>query len=62
VCQHTPPCPAADASDEAAARLDVFYANQGWGRRCNGALTFEDGGELLPGGQIITPNRMAAAA
>jgi hypothetical protein len=29
---------------------------------CNGVLLFEDTGELLPDGRIITPHRTMAAA
>lgn len=50
VCGHVPPCPPADAVDHAAARTISFHPEQGWNQRCNGVISFDDGGELLPDG------------
>ncbi|MFF2331426.1 MULTISPECIES: DUF5999 family protein [unclassified Streptomyces] len=57
MCPHQPPCPVAESPAHEAARLVVHRPEQGWGLRCNGALCFEDTGELLPNGQIIAPHR-----
>lgn len=48
MCQHTPPCPSADAPDHQAACLVAFHPEQGWGLLCNGVVIFDDTGELLP--------------
>ncbi|MFH8491960.1 DUF5999 family protein [Streptomyces longisporoflavus] len=62
MCQHTPPCPAADQPDRDAAiplsRDDVA----GWTRLCNGVIRFDDTGELLPDNSIVAPYRPLAAA
>ena len=57
MCPHTPPCPSASAADAEAARTVVCYPEQGWSLLCNGIVTFEDTGELLPGGDTIAPHR-----
>lgn len=57
MCQHQPACPAAEASDHAAARVVVTHPEQGWSLLCNGVLLFEDTGELLPDGHSIAPRR-----
>jgi hypothetical protein len=30
---------------------------QGWSLLCNGVVLFDDGGELLPDGRAVTPDR-----
>jgi hypothetical protein len=30
---------------------------QGWSLLCNGVIVFDDGGELLPDGRAVTPDR-----
>ena len=60
MCQHQPPCPAADATDRDGARVIATFCEQGWSLLCNGVILFEDTGELLPGGEIIEPHRTAA--
>ncbi|MFD3959182.1 MULTISPECIES: DUF5999 family protein [Streptomyces] len=62
MCQHAPACPSADAPDHEAAVLVSAHPDQGWALRCNGVLTFDDTGELLPDGTIIAPHRPAAMA
>ncbi|KMS74213.1 hypothetical protein ACM01_14940 [Streptomyces viridochromogenes] len=56
-CTHTPPCPTADSPDRDAARITASHPEQGWSLLCNGAIVFEDTGELLPDGRVITPHR-----
>ncbi len=48
MCTHTPTCPTADASDCTAARVVAAHPEQGWSLLCNGVVSFEDGGALLP--------------
>jgi hypothetical protein len=57
MCPHTPPCPSASAPDHDAARTLISHPEQGWSLLCNGIVVFEDTGELLPGGDVIAPQR-----
>lgn len=57
MCPHSPPCPGAQAPDREAARTLVSHPEQGWSLLCNGVVTFEDTGELLPGGETVAPHR-----
>lgn len=34
---------------------------QGWSMLCNGVIVFDDGGELLPDGRAVAPDRPAPA-
>jgi Family of unknown function (DUF5999) len=61
MCQHQPACPLADAVDREAAHVVVSHPEQGWSLLCNGIVSFDDTGALLPDGQIIPPSRLAAA-
>jgi Family of unknown function (DUF5999) len=56
-CPHQPQCPPADAPDCEAAHVLVSHPEQGWSLLCNGVVLFEDTGDLLPDGRIITPHR-----
>ena len=56
-CQHVPRCPAADAADHDAARVVAAHPEQGWFLLCNGVVTFDDTGELLPDGRTVAPHR-----
>jgi hypothetical protein len=47
-CLHQPPCPPAGAPDQLAARIIADHPEQGWALRCNGVITFDDAGVLLP--------------
>jgi Family of unknown function (DUF5999) len=49
-CRHEPPCPPAGAPDRLAARIIADHPEQGWALRCNGVITFDDAGVLLPAG------------
>jgi hypothetical protein len=55
-CRHDPPCPPADAMDRGAARVIAAHQEQGWSLLCNGVITFDDTGELLPDGTPIQPH------
>lgn len=57
MCPHTPPCPDASAPDREAAHTIASHPEQGWSLLCNGVVTFEDTGELLPNGAVIAPHR-----
>jgi hypothetical protein len=57
VCPHQPPCPPAEAADREAAHLLASHPEQGWTLLCNGVVVFDDTGDLLPDGRIITPRR-----
>jgi hypothetical protein len=56
-CPHQPPCPPADAIDRDAARIVASVPEQGWCLRCNGVITFDDTGELLPDCRARAPQR-----
>jgi Family of unknown function (DUF5999) len=59
MCEHEPPCPrAADPDHEAAKVLDA-HPEQGWSLLCNGVVTFDDTGQLLPDGRAVAPRRPA---
>jgi hypothetical protein len=56
-CPHQPQCPPASAPDCEAAHVVASHPEQGWSLLCNGVVVFEDTGDLLPDGRIITPHR-----
>lgn len=49
-CDHTPPCPGADANDCCHAHIVADHFEQGWCRLCNGVIVFDDGTYLAPDG------------
>lgn len=57
LCQHSPRCPSADSPDREAAKVVAAHQEQGWNVLCNAVLLFDDTGELLPDGQVVTPHR-----
>ncbi|MGI5262363.1 DUF5999 family protein [Streptomyces angustmyceticus] len=59
MCPHTPPCPAADATDAGAAHPASVHAEQGWTLLCNGLVVFDDTGQLRPDRKAIAPRRAA---
>lgn len=61
-CQHTPPCPSIDAPDRDAAHVLVSHPEQGWSLLCNGVVSFDDSGDLLPDGHAIPPQRQSGSA
>lgn len=56
MCSHTPPCPPADGPDGEGAKIVARDSGMGSHRLCNGIVTFEDTGALLPDGRIIEPH------
>ncbi len=61
MCQHQPRCPEWPAPDHLAARIVADQPGQGWSLLCNGVILFDDGGELLPDGHAVTPDRRGSA-
>ncbi|WP_424214970.1 DUF5999 family protein [Streptomyces sp. BI20] len=59
MCDHQPPCPSVDSADRDAARAVASHPEQGWSLLCNGAVLFDDTGELLPDGRTVEPHRPA---
>ena len=59
MCTHQPSCPPPYAPDHAAARAIVNHFEQGWSLLCNGVVTFDDTGELLPNNHAVTPHQPA---
>ena len=57
MCPHLPACPAAESNDRDAARVISSHPEQGWSLLCNGVVSFDDTGELLPDGRVIAPRR-----
>lgn len=57
MCQHQPPCPDAVAPDHMAARVVVPHPEQGWSLLCNGVISFDDMGELIPDGRTVPSPR-----
>jgi len=55
MCSHQPPCPSSESLDHSAARIVAAHPEQGWSLLCNGAILFEDLGELLPDGRVVSP-------
>ena len=55
MCQHQPRCPQSPGPDHLAARIAAAHPEQGWSMLCNGVVTFDDGGELLPDGRAVAP-------
>jgi len=56
MCEHAPVCPSASDSDRDAARVIATHPEQGWSLLCNGVVTFDDSGELLPDGRAVAPH------
>lgn len=61
-CSHQPRCPDALAPDRMAAWPVARRPEQGWSLLCNGVVLFDDGGQLLPDGQAISPASTCTAA
>jgi Family of unknown function (DUF5999) len=59
MCEHVPPCPRAADPDHEAAKVLVAHPEQGWSLLCNGVVTFDDTGQLLPDGRAVAPRRPA---
>jgi hypothetical protein len=60
MCTHDPHCPPPAATDAVAAHVVAAHPEQGWSLLCNGVLLFDDGGRILPDGQIVQPRELVA--
>ncbi|MFD4546608.1 DUF5999 family protein [Streptomyces sp. NPDC058466] len=56
MCSHQSSCPSADSH---APHIVAAHPEQGWNLRCDGAIVFDDTGELLPDGSVVAPYRGA---
>lgn len=60
MCSHQPSCPSPDAR---ASHVVAAHPEQGWSLLCDGAIVFDDTGELRPDGSVVGPvERLAMAA
>ena len=59
-CSHEPACPPAEAADRDAAHVVAAHPEQGWTLLCDGAIVFDDSGELTADGRIVAPHRVPA--
>jgi hypothetical protein len=57
MCRPDPACAPASQPDHASAHTVAAHPEQGWSLLCNGVVLFDDGGELLPDGQSLPPQR-----
>lgn len=57
MCSHQSSCP---SSNSPAAHVVAAHPEQGWSLLCNGAIVFDDSGELLPDGRVVAPHRVPA--
>ncbi|MGW6733926.1 DUF5999 family protein [Streptomyces sp. NPDC055013] len=57
MCSYQPSCPSADSP---AAHVVAAHPEQGWSLLCDGAIVFDDSGELLPDGRVVAPHRVPA--
>jgi hypothetical protein len=56
VCSHQ----SSDRPGREAAHVVAAHPEQGWSLRCDGAIVFDDTGELLPDGSVVAPCRVSA--
>ncbi|WP_369173047.1 DUF5999 family protein [Streptomyces sp. R28] len=57
MCSHQPSCPSLNGQ---APHVVAAHPEQGWSLLCNGAIMFDDSGELLPDGRVVAPHRVPA--
>ncbi|WP_330307942.1 MULTISPECIES: DUF5999 family protein [unclassified Streptomyces] len=57
MCSHQSSCPSVDPG---AVHIVAAHPEQGWNLLCNGAIVFDDTGELLPDGSVVAPHRVYA--
>jgi hypothetical protein len=58
MCSHRSSCA---SSDNTAVHIVAAHPEQGWNLLCNGAIVFDDTGELLPDGRVVAPHRVPTA-
>ena len=59
MCSHQFPSASADVP-ALAAHVVAAHPEQGWSLLCDGAIVFDDTGELLPDGRVVDPHRVTA--
>ncbi|MEV6175091.1 DUF5999 family protein [Streptomyces sp. NPDC051954] len=57
MCSHRTSCPSADGN---TGHIVAAHPEQGWSLLCDGAIVFDDSGELLPDGRVVAPHRVPA--
>jgi uncharacterized protein DUF5999 len=57
MCSHRTSCPSADNN---TGHIVAAHPEQGWSLLCDGAIVFDDSGELLPDGRVVAPHRVPA--
>ncbi|MET7291302.1 DUF5999 family protein [Streptomyces griseoloalbus] len=55
MCAHQPSCP---RSESLARHVVAAHPEQGWSLLCDGVIVFDDTGELLPDGRVVSPHRV----
>ncbi|MEU6143898.1 DUF5999 family protein [Streptomyces sp. NPDC047081] len=55
MCSHQPSCP---SSDSHVPHIVAAHPEQGWSLLCDGAIVFDDSGELTADGRIVAPHRL----
>ncbi|MFE9449693.1 DUF5999 family protein [Streptomyces sp. NPDC006739] len=60
MCSHQTPRFSCPAADNATAHAVAAHPEQGWTLLCDGAIVFDDTGELHPDGSVIPPHRAPA--
>lgn len=58
MCSHQPSCPSSEAT---GSHVVSAHPEQGWSLLCDGAIVFDDTGELRPDGSVVGP-RLATLA
>ncbi|MER6633548.1 DUF5999 family protein [Streptomyces sp. NPDC000987] len=57
MCSSRSSCP---SSGSAARHVVAAHPEQGWSLLCDGAVVFDDTGELTPDGRAVAPHRPPA--
>jgi uncharacterized protein DUF5999 len=57
MCSHQSSCPSFDRN---AVHVIAAHPEQGWSLLCDGAIVFDDTGELTPDGRAVGPHRVPA--
>jgi hypothetical protein len=59
MCSHQPSCPSSDAR---TPHVVSAHPEQGWSLLCDGAIVFDDTGELRADGSVVGPVTQLAMA
>ncbi|WP_210584148.1 DUF5999 family protein [Streptomyces sp. GESEQ-35] len=55
MCSHQTSYSSADSN---TSHIVAAHPEQGWSLLCDGAIVFDDSGELLPDGRVVAPHRV----